>query len=131
MGGLAPGGSAASSIVLTQKGMGGADGAPDVPTITGATAGAGVSQYTWTTVAQDTLGVRVTHYMRFSHWEIDAAVTLDYSAIMDTILGVTITRLEGGVEAVLGCTVTGSQLVIDRVDTISGSSPFFLIVFGV
>jgi hypothetical protein len=118
---------------LIQKGMGGNNGAPSVPLITGVgiSQGTGPSQYTWTTVTEDTIGVRKTHTMQFSHWEIDSAVTLNYTGIMGSILGVAINRITPDVEFVIGCSVSVNQLIINRIDSISGSSPFFVTVFGV
>jgi hypothetical protein len=118
-------------LQVTQRGMGGPDAAPVVPVITGATQGSGVSQYTWSLVTQDTLGVRITHTMFFSHWEIDGPVVLNYTGIMGSILGVQITRSQAEVEFAIGGTISaGNLLTINRSDTLSGSTPFFLAVFG-
>jgi hypothetical protein len=121
-----------ASLVVLQKGMGGPDGPPNVPAITGATQGSGAGQYVWTAVTEDTIGVRKTHSMFFNHWEIDGPVVLDYTGIMGSVLSISVTRSEPEVEFAIGGVVTaGNILTINRSNTLNGSTPFFLVAFGV
>lgn len=106
-------------------------GTAGVPVITGATQGGGVGQYLWQgNVSEVLIGKFKIHNMKFNHWEIDGAVTLNYAGIFTSITCVQITRAEAGIDNAIGCTNTSTTVVVDRNDAISGSSPFYLTVMG-